>query len=690
MPTATRAPATATDRPLAGRVALVTGASAGIGAEFARLLAERGADVALVARREERLQALAAELRRAHGVRAVAIGADLADPAAPERIIAECAHALGAPDILVNNAGYGPREGCLDAPWCETEEFLRVMVTSYVELTVRAVPAMRARGYGRVIQVSSLASFAPETRGSLYGPAKRFLTSFARAVALELEGTGVHISASCPGFTRTEFHDVMGNRSHMERLPSWMWSTSRQVAEASWRAVDAGRPVVIVGALNRFIAFLAWLLPRWAMNAISPRAVVARREAAVAAARGDAGANAGRPPRRAPGGASGGGGAALALAGAVAWLGMAPVAGTAALCGAACVPGCRAPGGSGAQGGPWSPGASGAPGEAARDGRGGDGPPADARAAAGDDRAQLAEALPLVYLNLAAVVAGTAPLSEEAIADLGAVLPAVKAACEAGGAVDWPSTRARLLADGAHLGARLGMATPSARRNAGLLLPPEARVTWAMRAIPAPEARRSSAESAYRLAPGGEVRIECGARTLVFPVRAGALALAGAEDAPAGERIAELERMDLALQSPSGAPVEIALAEGSPSRAVLFKADGTGLVTAAFVLRSADPEFQRYFDLFGPVRLTLDFALREGALDFAAAGALPALLVAPSELPLEPGRDECADVPAPDWRARPGPGGTPEAARPGGGAWTNAQIEILRTYCALRADMRAR
>lgn len=642
MPTSTPARMHAAARPLAGRVALVTGASAGIGAEFARFVAERGAAVALVARRAERLEALARELEHAHGVRVVAVAADLADSSAPERIVAECTRVLGAPDILVNNAGYGPRAGCLDAPWSETAEFMQVMVTSYVELTIRVVPAMRARGYGRIIQVSSLASFAPETRGSLYGPAKRFLTSLARALALELEGTGVHITASCPGFTRTEFHDVMGNRSHMEKLPSWMWGTSREVVNASWRAVEAARPVVVVGALNQFIAFLCWLLPRWAMNAISPKAVATRRDAAAAGARG-----------------SGAAGAVLvALASAVVATGVLTTGGCTA----------RNTGES-------------APTEGARAALG-----STPASAPPSDLVQLQQDISLVYLNLAAVIAANQTLSDGAIARLGEVLPAVKADCEAGRAVDWNATRTRLLEIGATLGARLGMATPTARKNAGVLLPPDARVTWNMRAAPAPDTRRTSGEAAYRIAEGGSVRIEAPARSVELAVRAGTLTIAGFEDASRGERIAELLRADLSLRVPGGGEIEIALAEGTPSRAVLLKADGTGLITAAFTLRSTDPVMEQYVRLFGTARLTMDFALREGTLDFAAAGALPALLVAPSELPLEPGRDVCANLPAPDWLAPPSPGQTPELARPAGSAWTNAQLEILRTYCTLRAE----
>lgn len=252
-------------------VALVTGASAGIGLAFARLLAQRGHDLAIVARRRDRLDALAQELAAAHRVRVEAIPADLAEPEAPARVVAAALAAFGRIDVLVDNAGYGPRDGFASTPWEEHERFLRVMLTSYVELAHRVLPGMLARRSGRIVIVSSLASFAPEQRGSMYTPVKRFLTSWTRALALELRGTGVTATASCPGFTFSEFHDVMGNREHMRKLPGILWKSSEEVARRSWEAAERGEPVVIVGGVNKAIAALCTLLPTRAVHALAPR-----------------------------------------------------------------------------------------------------------------------------------------------------------------------------------------------------------------------------------------------------------------------------------------------------------------------------------------------------------------------------------------------------------------------------------
>ncbi len=264
---------------LKGRVALVTGASAGIGAEFARFLAERGASVALVARRLDRLQAAAEELRTKYGAPTHAISADLSEPEAVPDVLRECRAALGAVDILVNNAGYGPTESFSEAPWEEHQRFIQLMMTSYVEFAHSVIPEMRKRGWGRVVNVSSVASFTPEQRGSLYGPAKQFVTGFSVALAKEMEGTGVHVCASCPGFTHSEFHDVMGNRAHMNKLPKWLWSTVHKVVHDSWVAVDKGQQVAVIGGVNKFMVLLCRALPESAVHAVSPKALRDRGDA---------------------------------------------------------------------------------------------------------------------------------------------------------------------------------------------------------------------------------------------------------------------------------------------------------------------------------------------------------------------------------------------------------------------------
>ena len=243
------------------RLALVTGASAGIGESFAELLAERGFDLALTARRVDRLEALATRLAAKHGVEACAIAADLADPQAPEAVVKAIAARGRDVDVLVNNAGYGLHQRFATAPWAVQSEFLEVMVRAPMHFARLVLPGMLERRWGRIVNVASLAAFAAEPPGSTYTAAKRFLVSASRAMWLAHRESGVHITATCPGFTYTEFHDVLGVREAMGSMPRFMWQSSRAVVEESWRAVERDRPVVVTGFVNKAIATAMHFLP---------------------------------------------------------------------------------------------------------------------------------------------------------------------------------------------------------------------------------------------------------------------------------------------------------------------------------------------------------------------------------------------------------------------------------------------
>ncbi len=244
------------------RTALITGASAGIGAAFAHLFAEQGFHVILTARRADRLEALARTLRTRWGIEARVLPADLSDPGAPARLADEVARAGLAVDALVNNAGYGVPGRYLASPWERHRDFLQVMVTAPAELAHRFVGPMIERGYGRIINVASLAGLVPATAGhTLYGPSKALLIKFSEALAIEVVGTGVHVTTVCPGFTETEFHDVALTRDVVKRLPRWMWMQADEVARQGFDAVMAGRPIVVTGRVNRAIAFLTRHLP---------------------------------------------------------------------------------------------------------------------------------------------------------------------------------------------------------------------------------------------------------------------------------------------------------------------------------------------------------------------------------------------------------------------------------------------
>jgi uncharacterized protein len=254
------------------RTALITGASAGIGEAFADVFAAAGFDVVLVARREERLQALAERLRTTHGVRADTIVADLGNPYAADQLMAALTSRGLQIDALVNNAGYGVPGAYLRSSWETHDAMLRVMVTSVAELTYRLLPAMVERGYGRIINVASLAALVPAPGGhTLYAATKAFLIKFSEALGHEVRAKGVHVTALCPGFTYSEFHDVTGTREQMKQLPSWMWMDADTVARQGYDAVMQGVPIYVNGRINRTIAILVRVTPRWLIRAIEKR-----------------------------------------------------------------------------------------------------------------------------------------------------------------------------------------------------------------------------------------------------------------------------------------------------------------------------------------------------------------------------------------------------------------------------------
>jgi len=255
------------------RWALVTGASAGIGAAFARELAARGVSLVLTARRLDKLQALAEEITQKHGVRAECIAADLAKPHAPEQLCADIAQRGIAIDALVNNAGYGVTGHYPKQPWPVHAEFLQVMVTAPCELAYRLLPAMQERGYGRIVNIASLAGLIPGSAGhTLYAASKAFLIKFSQSLALENAGRGVNVCAVCPGFTYSEFHDVTGTRGVVSKMPKWMWLTAEEVARQGLDAAERGEIVYVTGKVNRAIKSLLKIMPdRFALRTMQKR-----------------------------------------------------------------------------------------------------------------------------------------------------------------------------------------------------------------------------------------------------------------------------------------------------------------------------------------------------------------------------------------------------------------------------------
>src|SRR5579875_399428 len=228
-------------------IALVTGASSGIGEALARRLAAAGRALALVARRGERLEALAAELRALHGIEVHPIALDLIAPGAAERLVGEVERRGLTVDWLVNKAGFGT--------------------------TGRFLPAMVARGRGAVINVASLAAYGPMAYSATYAATKAFLLSFSEAIAAELAGTGVHVLCVCPGFTRTEFQE----KAHVDtrRVPGLAWMTAEEVADQTVRAV--GRTSVLVnGMLNSLTSVAMRLVPRGLIARTTARVLAPR------------------------------------------------------------------------------------------------------------------------------------------------------------------------------------------------------------------------------------------------------------------------------------------------------------------------------------------------------------------------------------------------------------------------------
>ena len=244
------------------RTALVTGASAGIGAAFARALAARGIDLILTARRADRLEALADEVRAKHDVAATIVLVDLAEPGAVEAIVRSIEAKGLQVDWLINNAGYGVPGTFAQNDWATHADFLRVMVDAPTELVWRLLPGMRARNFGRIVNVASLAGHLPAPPGhTLYAPAKAFMVRMSESLAMELRGSDIHVCALCPGLTHSEFHDIAGTRNLVDQLPKILWQSAEAVVEEGIRAVEAGDAVRVTGRVNRAVRTLVNLLP---------------------------------------------------------------------------------------------------------------------------------------------------------------------------------------------------------------------------------------------------------------------------------------------------------------------------------------------------------------------------------------------------------------------------------------------
>lgn len=254
------------------RTVLITGASSGIGEAFADVFAAEGFDIVIAARREERLAVVGRRLHDRYGVGVHTLRIDLADVGAVEQLCEAVAARGITVDALVNNAGYGIPGAFTASEWTRHAALLQVMVVAVAELTHRLLPRMLERGYGRIINVASLAALVPAPAGhTLYAASKAFVVKFSEALANEVRAGGVHVTALCPGFTMSEFHDVTGTRSTVSELPGWLWMDAPSVARQGFDAVMAGTPLHVTGRVNRTIAAAVRFVPQSLLAAIGRR-----------------------------------------------------------------------------------------------------------------------------------------------------------------------------------------------------------------------------------------------------------------------------------------------------------------------------------------------------------------------------------------------------------------------------------
>jgi short-subunit dehydrogenase len=248
--------------PSVSGTSVVTGASSGIGAAIARELASRGHSLALVARREERLRTLATELTSEYGVAADVVTADLGDPADRDRLQDELRGRGRVVEVLVNNAGFGHQADFATSPRERMDEMVRINVEAVVDLTSRFLTGMVDRGRGSVINIASTAAFQPLPGSAVYAASKSFVLSFSEALRTELRGSGVTVTAVCPGPVKTEFMEVAGFGGVEERTPGAVWMSPDDLAKHAVDGAAHDKRVVVPGAINRATALAGQHSPR--------------------------------------------------------------------------------------------------------------------------------------------------------------------------------------------------------------------------------------------------------------------------------------------------------------------------------------------------------------------------------------------------------------------------------------------
>ncbi len=249
--------------------ALVTGATAGLGAEFARQLAAEGSDLVLVARDQSRLESAKVALEDRHHVHAEVLPADLSTVDGCDAVAKRIASAEAPIDVLVNNAGMGTYRRFGRADLDLEERMLDLNVRAVLRLTHAAVRAMTERGAGQIINVSSVAAFVPRGGNATYSASKAWVTMFSEALAVQLTGSGVQVTAICPGFTHTEFHERAN--ADMSRVPEWMWLDAEAVVAQGLADARRGKPVSVPSAKYKALIGAARHAPRPVLHRIMRR-----------------------------------------------------------------------------------------------------------------------------------------------------------------------------------------------------------------------------------------------------------------------------------------------------------------------------------------------------------------------------------------------------------------------------------
>ena len=252
------------------KTVLITGASSGLGKDFAILFAEKGYDLVLTARRKKNLEEIRNNLINQFGIKAYIISRDLSDLKSTEEIYNFCEENKIQINVLVNNAGYGLKDSFEKISLKDHIDFINVLSTSAIALTRLFLPGMIKRKFGRIINVSSVAAFAPFTNsGGMYIATKLMLLKFSEMIHNEYKNNNIFSCSVCPGFTHTEFHNEM--KEFKSSIPSFMWMESRTVVEQAYEASMSGKKIIINGWRYKILVFFMKITPKWLVKLLSGR-----------------------------------------------------------------------------------------------------------------------------------------------------------------------------------------------------------------------------------------------------------------------------------------------------------------------------------------------------------------------------------------------------------------------------------